>query len=205
MGSDRLALSEYLDAEISIHAPRVGSDCRGTVSLCIRSGFQSTLPVWGATSHMGFFKDLIRFQSTLPVWGATSTIIAVVRKYRISIHAPRVGSDVPEGSRFCAGCNFNPRSPCGERQCLLPHLSGTARFQSTLPVWGATAMALTGSPGIRFQSTLPVWGATSRFTPFASGMLISIHAPRVGSDAARRYLFGYHRISIHAPRVGSDH
>ena len=35
-------------------------------------------------------------------------------------------------------------------------------FQSTLPVWGATAQTL-GLDGLEevFQSTLPVWGATA--------------------------------------------
>ena len=71
VGSDYLALRERLSASISIHAPRVGSD---TFVLCIgkyRDGFQSTLPVWGAT---------IRF-FVRPDDG------------KISIHAPRVGSD----------------------------------------------------------------------------------------------------------------
>ena len=80
-----------------------------------------------------------------------------------------------------------------------------ARFQSTLPVWGATFCLLeaakapsisihaprVGSDSIvwvqnemeaAFQSTLPVWGATSltEILPFLR--VISIHAPRVGSD-----------------------
>ena len=33
------------------------------------------------------------FQSTLPVWGATPVVVCVLWKQRISIHAPRVGSD----------------------------------------------------------------------------------------------------------------
>ena len=71
VGSDYLALRERLSASISIHAPRVGSD---TFVLCIgkyRDGFQSTLPVWGATTPSGF----------------------KTRMHSISIHAPRVGSD----------------------------------------------------------------------------------------------------------------
>ena len=35
------------------------------------SGFQSTLPVWGATSFSSVNTSKIGFQSTLPVWGAT--------------------------------------------------------------------------------------------------------------------------------------
>ena len=79
----------------------------------------------------------------------------------------------------------------------------------------------------RFQSTLPVWGATDLFALASAGRCISIHAPRVGSDTAHQSspanssgfqstlpVWGAtHRlgarlahvhISIHAPRVGSD-
>ena len=55
---------------------------------------------------------------------------------------------------------FNPRSPCGERPC-----GG----------WRETYR-------IRFQSTLPVWGATYAQSSFFPALSISIHAPRVGSD-----------------------
>ena len=34
----------------------------------------------------------------------------------ISIHAPRAGSDRSMPSSISARDNFNPRSPCGERQ-----------------------------------------------------------------------------------------
>ena len=56
-----------------------------------------------------------------------------------------------------------------------------------------------------FQSTLPVWGATASTVDTYIDRLISIHAPRVGSDTIR--LHGRKitkKISIHAPRVGSD-
>ena len=81
------------------------------------------------------------FQSTLPVWGATRLNQAVGAYAVISIHAPRVGSDVP-------------KMPARYRQPL---------FQSTLPVWGATrpSMVIVAVPS-EFQSTLPVWGATLR-------------------------------------------
>ena len=58
---------------------------------------------------------------------------------------------------------------------------------------------------MRFQSTLPVRGATTRDASGNDIIKISIHAPREGSD-----LLGFDRtgeqlhISIHAPREGSD-
>ena len=57
---------------------------------------------------------------------------------------------------------------------------------------------------IRFQSTLPVWGATSRRPGIGLLDCISIHAPRVGSDFRLAYVYQCYLISIHAPRVGSD-
>ena len=123
----------------------------------------------------------------------------------ISIHAPRMGSDIlfipPLESRI----DFNPRSPHGERPKVQIRENNQLAFQSTPPAWGAT--------DIRGEDVSP-------FT-------ISIHAPRMGSDElfkkgkARIYYFnprsphGERRtdtrrrgssahISIHAPRMGSD-
>ena len=118
-----------------------------------------------------------------------------------------MGSDPYKDAEDAKHPDFNPRSPCGERQCSISKaLSFNKLFQSTLPVWGATKMyAATVEttsdfnprspcgerlyppyippPGERFQSTLPVWGATVPVPIFADAEDISIHAPRVGSDA----------------------
>ena len=108
-------------------------------------------------------------------------------------------------AHVCSSSHFNPRSPCGERLFLLNLPALNAKFQSTLPVWGATTTG--GRPLPRPD--------------------ISIHAPRVGSDAITRAPGGTRddfnprspcgerrqacgpgvspaAISIHAPRVGSD-
>ena len=101
--------------------------------------------------------------------------------------------------------DFNPRSPCGERLAMVAKAVATKMisihaprvgsdrlrqdfieqhiiFQSTLPVWGATADQNRRHHRQRFQSTLPVWGATrTDFNP-TNVIDISIHAPRVGSD-----------------------
>ena len=83
------------------------------------------------------------------------------------------------------------------------------RFQSTLPVWGATRIIrhyilpgvyfnprspcgerLIALPVLgcveQFQSTLPVWGATQCGQHQRDTTGISIHAPRVGSDQPGR-------------------
>ena len=146
--------------------------------------FQSTLPVWGATIPTKTYKfptsdfnprspcgERLRpdarhilphqFQSTLPVWGATYSAPTLLPPPLISIHAPRVGSDHFLGDLLQFRNDFNPRSPCGERP-LWPQCSfSTTQFQSTLPVWGATAAAVGLPFPVIFQSTLPVWGATA--------------------------------------------
>ena len=125
--------------------------------------FQSTLPGWGATTmefrtplaglisihapRMGSDKSPRRnsdsfyaFQSTLPGWGATHYSDYRNRVVHISIHAPRMGSDhVVWSEPGISRCNFNPRSPDGERLFLVPYTWVMVIFQSTLPGWGATA------------------------------------------------------------------
>ena len=79
--------------------------------------------------------------------------------------------------------DFNPRSPCGERQ--LPALQR-------------------GTDG-HFNPRSPC--GERHFNDVYSVLLddISIHAPRVGSDFNTRAEDGnLYIISIHAPRVGSD-
>ena len=145
--------------------------------------FQSTLPVRGATeivrgvwgerrnfnprSPCGERHDESpddrcngEFQSTLPVRGATDGDVQDSRSTLISIHAPRAGSD--ERPAYTAGSfeDFNPRSPCGERH--------------------VTRLVHAGSG--KFQSTLPVRGATTAVRSHIFHIVISIHAPRAGSD-----------------------
>ena len=80
--------------EISIHAPRAGSDYNVRNVNTSGALFQSTLPVRGATFWtIAGTPELTLFQSTLPVRGAT---VEGGEKYyirKISIHAPRAGSD----------------------------------------------------------------------------------------------------------------
>ena len=124
-----------------------------------------------------------RFQSTHPVWGATGRRCTTLGLIDISIHAPRVGCDMRLSELHFNPKHFNPRTPCGVRPNRIRTISLSRRFQSTHPVWGATAIC-------------PV-------VIYTDG--ISIHAPRVGCDdvmksesATRKF------ISIHAPRVGCD-
>ena len=148
---------------------------------------------------------------------------------RISIHAPRTGSDQIIAEYYVTRARISIHAPrTGSDLSRCRHRRTAGAFQSTLPARGATptdreAQRLTRyfnprSPhGERrvelqvlkgacpFQSTLPARGATHRDTPFVFWRCISIHAPRTGSDAQRGQPSGqFDFISIHAPRTGSD-
>ena len=91
---------------------------------------------------------------------------------------------------------FNPRSPCGERPLPDTQPSALLPFQSTLPVWGATAFP--ACPAQKFPDFNPRSPCGERpkiLSTSVKDVPISIHAPRVGSDMdpsqmiASRFLF----------------
>ena len=173
---------EELDNDdISIHAPRVGSDQNCNTNAKQHNQFQSTLPVWGATlaPRLEFLGNGV-FQSTLPVWGATNGDMHKALNYAISIHAPRVGSDLSFGRpKESLGISIHaPR--VGSDLLLSPPSRGRGLFQSTLPVWGATLRSL------------PVLIALFDFNP-RSPCGERPYAPPTGLSTGS--------ISIHAPRV----
>ena len=147
---------------ISIHAPRGGSDRANALSLDDGHIFQSTLPVGGATSAGNPEPYPCGFQSTLPVGGATGkTPGQAGGPAKISIHAPRGGSDPCMMTDEHCPEHFNPRSPWGERPGQGPdRTEAPGNFNPRSP-WGERRMAVVyGRLQVRFQSTLPVGGAT---------------------------------------------
>ena len=102
--------------QISIHAPRMGSDGAGPV-ICI------------GLSSISIHAPRMGSDRAQPRRGHDG---------RISIHAPRMGSDPPSRTPSRVPSHFNPRSPDGERRSLIPMSASSRKFQSTLPGWGAT-------------------------------------------------------------------
>ena len=161
-GRDFLRLQDIARALISIHAPRVGRDA----------------------VEINFSTYVELFQSTRPVWGATTAGACRLPCGSISIHAPRVGRDLLGDAVHADDDDFNPRAPCGARPKIVAFYGLNDEFQSTRPVWGATCAyrddrATGGNISIHaprvgrdaksgytlgevtvFQSTRPVWGAT---------------------------------------------
>ena len=148
---------------------------------------------------------------------------------KISIHAPREGSDPAERGHRPEGAEISIHAPregsdsTGMVRALSPPSISihAPREGSDLPAFGGVAAHLISihapregsdwrQPTLRtgccpFLSTLPARGATLNLINHVfRSFLISIHAPREGSDqdlaADQRVL----DISIHAPREGSD-
>ncbi len=101
--------------------------------------FQSTLPLWGATRNVLLRCIWLRISIHAPPvgsdrWGQPDQACPA-----ISIHAPPVGSDQGPAKSVSRVSYFNPRSPCGERLCMKFAGKAFVKFQSTLPLWGATS------------------------------------------------------------------
>ena len=171
-----------------------------------RRRFQSTLPARRATVFGGRNTESGAFQSTLPARGATCEYRQHAFRARISIHAPRTGSD------FRA----------------LVYDASVIQFQSTLPARGATAHRRSFGGDEVISIHAPRAGSDLGFADCVFRVFeISIHAPRTGSDPSSSSTFRRTRhfnprsphgerrlwqvaqeihtsISIHAPRTGSD-
>ena len=92
-GATIIARPHTKNKGISIHAPRVGSDA--IIGSCDteEKDFNPRSPC--GERHVARLNTSYKklFQSTLPVWGATLCRLVGFLRIRISIHAPRVGSD----------------------------------------------------------------------------------------------------------------
>ena len=138
-GSDNLWVNAIATCEISIHAPRGGSDGYTSEAQIMISDFNPRSP-WGERR---------------------APLVPLDRRANFNPRSPwgeRLGSN----GQSAVNIDFNPRSPWGERLVAVPVRVPVLRFQSTLPVGGATK-------GIARQNLIHK---------------ISIHAPRGGSDVS---------------------
>ncbi len=159
-GATPVKPGEADERNISIHAPRVGSDSPYATGSTLVFVFQSTLPVWGATIPASVLVPSPDISIHAPRVGSDAECILNRRVSAISIHAPRVGSDA---RRTCSMC-------------------GCPQFQSTLPVWGATPGSGNPVAAARISIHAPRVGSDDLTGLVAVPLHISIHAPRVGSD-----------------------
>ena len=149
--------------DISIHAPRVGSDT-------LRTSERSRISYFNPRSPCGERHRVQQktFQSRsisihAPRVGSDQRERPGSVGPDISIHAPRVGSDRDQCRHGDGGSkHFNPRSPCGERLLFQPAESDISHHFNPRSPCGERPVSL-----------------VQRLADFVS---ISIHAPRVGSD-----------------------
>ena len=126
--------------DISIDAPREGSDACCNQCPGGGSGFLSTLPARGATRNQFDSSGRTLFLSTLPARGATETNLrggAIAQDFYP--RSPRGERPLCEMTRATSTQHFYPRSPRGERLCCWRLSVKPKQFLSTLPARGATA------------------------------------------------------------------
>ena len=146
------------------------------------------------------------FLSTLSLRRATIHGRFVRSWTDISIHALLAESDLPVPANLLRGYHFYPRSPCGERRNVRPHIRRcydisihallaesdtqfwsfprvTIIFLSTLSLRRATAYFQPHALSVLFLSTLSLRRATIPAETMQTAALISIHALLAESDA----------------------
>ena len=103
--------------DISIHTPHAGSDRLRHLQKHRQHKFQSTLPMRGATwiPKTSLGKKLVISIHT-PHAGSDLFSERLHKVWKISIHTPHAGSDVKTAEQISNHLDFNPHSPCGERQ-----------------------------------------------------------------------------------------
>ena len=123
---------------ISIHAPRVGRD-KASSSIAPEVSYFNPRAPCGARPNKCPIKDHpMPFQSTRPVWGATTIVTDLADGISISIHAPRVGRDSAlQNLAVALVISIHAPRVGRDKTCIYVGLRDWI-FQSTRPVWGAT-------------------------------------------------------------------
>ena len=168
--------------DISIHAPRGGSDSDASTRRRMRPYFNPRTP--RGVRH--------------------STCISPVPS-TISIHAPRGGCDREVRTLSNAGRDFNPRTPRGVRRGAYCRCAVFPFISIHAPRGGCDCCChRKGQRSINFNPRTPRGVRHKRASALMAYRLISIHAPRGGCDSALPLFVVDYKISIHAPRGGCD-
>ena len=169
--------------EVSIHAPRVGSDNQVMFTAIAAKLFQSTLPVWGATSPLKISPAQLKVSIHAPRVGSDSILDAISRLLSVSIHAPRVGSDFiyfsPSDARLVS--IHAPR--VGSDLTAGLNDAGADIVSIHAPRVGSDSRQLS-APRARksFNPRSPCGERQGKLGITFAVDVVSIHAPRVGSD-----------------------
>ena len=146
---------------ISIHAPRMGSDDHQVTPLLLLDRISIHAPRMGSDIICSGNVRIARISIHAPRMGSDELIVSQFIVRIISIHAPRMGSDLQKEQHQIEVAKFQSTLPAWGATIGLVRLWVSFLFQSTLPAWGATSVLAPGkSCWPLFQSTLPAWGAT---------------------------------------------
>ena len=204
-GSDRSPKPATGSFPISIHAPRTGSDAQFLRSAGVRVYFNPRSPHGERLLHNASQRGNLL----------------------ISIHAPRTGSDGNRRKTAPSPDDFNPRSPHGERprqRVTPPNAKGISihapRTGSDFACGSKNAAQTDFNPrsphgerpGLngrmveaeKFQSTLPARGATRKSSYICICGRFQSTLPARGATIGAGTIVRPLTISIHAPRTGSD-
>ena len=215
------------EKQISIHAPRAGSDVPKIETADELEDFNPRSPCGERLRELQPIFDAINFnprspcgerpiaaarsaslmvfQSTLPVRGATRLGVFALHLPLISIHAPRAGSD--NGGEIMTDelRHFNPRSPCGERHYSALDVRTSCEISIHAPRAGSDgALTQVLRRASNFNPRSPCGERRQNIILHGGSLLFQSTLPVRGAtwclltgDSARL-------ISIHAPRAGSD-
>ena len=149
-------------AEISIHAPRTGSDPPICYNISRRKGISIHAPRTGSDGFPASPAILTHsnFNPRSPHGERLWTSFRASPQCTISIHAPRTGSDEVFTVKSQDIKTFQSTLPARGATCQKGCNKNDATFQSTLPARGATTVRRFFCATTRFQSTLPARGAT---------------------------------------------
>ena len=167
---------------ISIHAPRTGSDKPAVAGRGKPQNFNPRSPHGERRLGLGRRKERKYFNPRSPHGERLPAPLRICSALRISIHAPRTGSD-RESPAHGAGLHyFNPRSPHGERHA--PHQRRPSAFDfNPRSPHGERRDAIAPLPTQRdFNPRSPHGERRQSSGAMSMTQIISIHAPRTGSD-----------------------
>ena len=157
-----LCVSKQFAHDISIHAPRTGSD-DNLQSVCVICHISIHAPRTGSDlAYERFVRDLMHISIHAPRTGSDVFVLSQLRRLRIfQSTLPARGATKTSAKDDRLG-NFNPRSPHGER--LPARLNGGKQAGISIHAPRTGSDVVVKVPICRaaeFQSTLPARGATS--------------------------------------------
>ena len=203
MGSDRERRHESASNSNFNPRSRTGSDGVSLKRCTNQANFNPRSPHGERQSLRGNPGDLFRISIHAPRMGSDRQL---VRSHQVGQYFnPRslMGSDYAPWTRSARHRNFNPRSLMGSDLRLVSQQHCCCAFQSTPPAWGATKEHTIISEIITISIHAPAWGATINQERHEVARIISIHAPAWGATV-RLFVFSLNVcISIHAPAWGA--